>query len=172
MFFAIILYGTLTVAGLFPFYGIPVINVALGFPLGAVVAHYYRRRPPGSPAWVSAERQVLRGVLTWALATSGLTMVLCWFQLAAFLMTIHFIGPAPEILRWIPLVHPTQGVGLFPSQSFASVQLFAILLAPGIQVLTTVFGAVVGILLDRRPHQPPLEEPRTDPTPEWDRSNP
>lgn len=168
MFFAIILYGALTVAGLFPFYGIPILNVALGFPLGAWVAYHAQRSqrratgpratpgrgPSADPAQDAdagearaAERTVLRTVLTWSLTTSGLTMILCWFQLVLFLLTIRFIGPAPEILRWIPLVHPSQGFGLFPSQSFANVQLFAILLAPGIQVLTTVFGGVVGILL-------------------------
>ena len=149
MFFAIILYGVLTIAGLFPFYGIPILNIALGFPLGAAAAHFCRKRADrsmGSPL-PEGERELLSSVFTWALATSGLTMVICWFQLAAFLITIRILGPAPEILRWIPLVHPTQTFGLFPSHSFANIQLFAILLAPGIQVLTTVFGGVVGILL-------------------------
>ena len=174
MFFAIILYGALTVAGLFPFHGIPILNIALGFPLGAWAAYYaqraHRQTAGSGPEQAAnagdarlAERAVLRTVLAWSLATSGLTMILCWFQLAFFLLTIRFIGPAPEILRWIPLVHPSQGLGLFPSQSFANVQLFAILLAPGIQVLTTVFGGVVGLLLLGRTQTPPHTSPAAPP---------
>ncbi len=154
MFFVILIYVALTVAGLYPFYGIPVLNIALGFPLGAVIVYHARHtsRKPDGPAdpGRAADRSVLGSVMSWGLATSGMTMVICWLQLAVFLVVIRVIGPLPEILRWIPLVHPSDGHGLFPSNTLASLQLFAALLAPGIQVLTTVFGGVVAILISGR----------------------
>lgn len=154
MFFVILIYVALTIAGLYPFYGIPVLNIALGFPLGAVIVYHARHTSrkqagPDDPGG-TADRSVLGSVMSWALATSGMTMVICWLQLAVFLVAIRLIGPLPAILRWIPLVHPSEGHGLFPSNALASLQLFATLLAPGIQVLTTVFGGVVALLIAGR----------------------
>ena len=128
-----LLYLLITIAGLFPFRGIPILNVALGFPIGAAVAY----RSESQPA-------LLRTLVTWALVTAGITMLVCWVELVFSLLTIKFLGPFVASTRWTPLVPSTESPNLFRAQ------LFAVIISPGLQVLTTVFGGVITLLIAPR----------------------
>ncbi|MBM3318004.1 MAG: hypothetical protein FJY75_09150 [Candidatus Eisenbacteria bacterium] len=126
-------YPALTIAGLFAFRGIPVLNIALGFPLGAVVA--LRRaeagRNPGA----------LRDVLWWASFTAAITMLLCWLELAMALAVLKAAGGPAIGWRWIPLLPPPA------SSELVRLQFFAVVIAPLIQVLTTSFGGMLALVL-------------------------
>ncbi len=53
----LLLYVAITLVGLFPFHGIPVLNVALGFPIGAAIANrgMRRRARPASTATLTGD---------------------------------------------------------------------------------------------------------------------
>jgi hypothetical protein len=150
-----LLYVALTFVGLYPFRGIPILNVALGFPIGALVA-WRTVHPPGAadaagPGW----RGTLRRVLSWALATAGITMLVCWLELAGSLIALHlFGGDGPA--RWLPLGPGRSSPHLFRAQ------LFAVMISPGLQLLTTVFGGVITLVL-RGPEPAAPEGPPSSP---------
>lgn len=129
-------YLAVTVAGLFLFRGIPVLNVALGFPIGAAIA---RRRAGHDPAL----RETLRAVLAGAITTAALTMLVCWLEIAASLAVLRAAGPAAIDSRWVPLFPPPAGAEL------VRMQFFAVITAPSLQVLTTSFGGLIAILMRR-----------------------
>ncbi len=150
-----ILYLALTVAGLFIFKGIPILNVALGFPVGAIVAwHALHPRPvpcipgciaeaPHAPADPSAAPPFLRELLLWSLATSAATLVACGLEVGAALMVSAVYGGGGSLLHWLPILSPLEASGP------ARVLLLAALIAPALQVLTTVFGGVLVLALAR-----------------------
>jgi hypothetical protein len=127
-------YLAVTVAGLFLFRGIPVLNVGLGFPLGAAIALRLMARDTGV-------REALRAVLAWALATAAFTMLICWLEIATSLAVLRAAGPGAIAIRWVPLFPPPAGAEL------VRMQFFAVITAPSLQVLTTSFGGVIAILL-------------------------
>lgn len=155
MWFLAFFYVAITIAGLFPFRGIPVLNVALGFPLGAAVAYRAGSRvardrartvhnslpvAPGTCADAPGYT-ILRDVLFWALATAGITMFVCWVELVGSLMAIKIFGRGTPISAWLPLLPSS----ILPNQFRA--QLFAVIISPGLQILTTAFGGVLTLLL-------------------------
>lgn len=129
-------YLAVTVAGLYIFHGVPVLNVALGFPLGAVVA---RRRA----ARDADPRATLRAVLAGSITMAALTMLVCWLEILASLSVLRAAGPDAIALRWVPLFPPPAAVQLL------RLQFFAVITAPSLQVLTTCFGGVMAILMRR-----------------------
>jgi hypothetical protein len=155
-----LLYLLITVVGLFPFRGIPVLNVALGFPIGAAIAYRFETRSgdrpegaaPGRPAagnqvqppGDARRNALLRTLLTWALITAGLTMFVCWAELLYSLLTIKFFGPFVASSRWTPLLPTSESPNLYRAQ------LFAVIISPGLQILTTVFGGVLAALIGPR----------------------
>jgi hypothetical protein len=155
-----LLYLLITIVGLFPFRGIPILNVALGFPIGAAVAYRFERRlarAPGEPKPTAASPghhaggppdapryALLRTLLTWALITAGMTMFVCWAELLYSLLTIKFFGPFVASSRWTPLLPTAESPNLYRAQ------LFAVIISPGLQILTTVFGGVVAVLIGPR----------------------
>ena len=151
MLFFVIFYLAITVVGVVLFRGIPILNVALGFIVGAFVAHrqltHRADRVPDShngPAAAAPAHSPLRTVFAWALGTAGLTMVVCWFELGASLLTIKVFGTESPLAYRLPLL-PSDGLpNLFRAQ------LFAVIISPGLQILTTVFGGVLTVLLTPR----------------------
>jgi hypothetical protein len=127
-------YLAVTVAGLFLFRGIPVLNVALGFPLGAAVAQ--RRVARDADASMT-----LRAVLAGSITMAALTMLVCWLEIVASLSVLRAAGPDAMALRWVPLFPPPAAAQL------VRLQFFAVITAPSLQVLTTCFGGVVAILM-------------------------
>lgn len=138
MFLALV-YLAATVIGLYPFRGIPVVNIALGFPIGAALA---QRALQGNPV-LRTEREILRDVLSWGMVTAGLTLFVCWIDLVGALLLAHKFGPGLGLERIFPLLPTPADVGLFRAQ------LFAVIVAPALQVLTTVFGGVLVIVFRR-----------------------
>jgi len=144
----LLLYAAITIIGLFPFHGIPVLNVALGFPVGAAVADRRFKRAPstaGTLPDVSA-RSVMRSVLYWAFATAGVTLLVCWTQLVLTIVLLRAIGLGSPLSDWLPLLPSPFHPNLFRAQ------LFAVILSPALLVLTTVFGGVLAVLM-----RPPAE---------------
>ncbi|MCK4303126.1 MAG: hypothetical protein KAY24_02710 [Candidatus Eisenbacteria sp.] len=173
MVFLAALYLVVTAVGFFLFRGIPILNVALGFPIGAVVAYRYSSHqvdlqstgemgspgacdPPGSQA--DRDRisrgppncASLRRVVFWGLVTAGVTMLACWAELAGSLLVLKVFGLGIAPARWFPLLSPPGPSSLFRAH------LFAIMISPGLQILTTVFGGVVVLLLRPRELPGPL----------------
>ena len=136
-------YLAVTIAGLFLFRGIPVLNVGLGFPLGAMVA--LRRMTRDAPL-----RETLRAVLASAITTAALTMLICWLEIAASLAILRTVGPDALAARWVPLFPPPAGA------EGIRMQFFAVITAPSLQVLTTCFGGVIAVLMrhDASGHTP------------------
>ncbi len=163
----LLLYVAITLIGLFPFQGIPILNVALGFPIGAAIAHRElgRRMPPAPPSGNSAvdprgvlaggaplvsepgacPRPVMRSVLYWSFATAGITLFVCWVQLLMTILLLRVAGLASPMVAWLPLLPSPIHPNLFRAQ------LFAVILSPALMVLTTVFGGVVTLLLRPAP---------------------
>lgn len=162
----LLLYVAITLIGLFPFHGIPVLNVALGFPLGAAIANRELRRrvrstPPGTladdpqtapaPGPAAAgdpdanPRRVMRSVLHWSFATAGITLLVCWIQLVVTILLLRVVGLGSPLVDWLPLLPSPLNPNLFRAQ------LFAVILSPGLLVLTTVFGGVLTLLLRPAP---------------------
>jgi len=126
----ILTYIALTLAGLFLFHGIPLVNVAMGFPLGAAAA----RRSTGTlPA--------LQAAFAWAMTSAAITMAACWLEFAGLLVVTHYFGPHGHAALWLPLRPPTD------SPSVARIILFSAIIAPALQVLTTSFGGLMAVLL-------------------------
>lgn len=121
-------YLLLTVAGLYLFRGVPVLNVALGFPLGAAVALHAGERP-------------LRALLWWAVTTSAVVMLFCWLELAVSMVAMRTGGPLAIAWRWVPLFPPPS------SAELVRTQFFAVVTAPLLQVLTTSFGGLMALVL-------------------------
>ncbi len=139
----LLLYAAVTIVGLFPFQGIPILNVALGFPVGAAIAERRLRRatsPSTTPPDVSA-RSVMRAVLYWSFATAGITLLVCWTQLALAIVFLRAVGLGSPLTDWLPLLPSPIHPNLFRAQ------LFAVILAPALLVLTTVFGGVLALLI-------------------------
>jgi hypothetical protein len=129
----IVAYIVLTVAGLFVFRGIPILNVALGFPLGAAAA----RRAGGTlPA--------LQATLAWAMTGAAITMAACWLELAGLLFVAQHWGPFSAAALWVPLQPPPDAT------SISRVVLYAVIIAPALQVLTTAFGGLITVLLTQQ----------------------
>lgn len=141
----LLLYVAVTLIGLFPFHGIPILNVALGFPVGAAIASRGLKRldapVPGSEGLDPRSRRVMRGVLYWSFATAGVTLLVCWTQLVITILVLRLGGLASPVAGWLPLLPSPLHPNLFRAQ------LFAVILAPGLLVLTTVFGGVIVLLL-------------------------
>jgi hypothetical protein len=170
-------YLVLTLIGLFIFRGIPLLNVALGFPIGAAVALRRFKQPPQPDATppaapapsnaVSATgatdmlapapfpdgdeaaarrsplRIALREATAWAILSAAFSMSLCWVELAASVIVTRYGGPYAVHTWWIPLFPPPA------SAELVRAQLFAVVTAPLLQVMTTTFGGVIAVL-DRR----------------------
>ena len=127
----ILAYLALTLAGLFLFRGIPILNVSLGFLIGAAAA---RRAAGALPA--------LQATLAWALTGAAITMAACWLELLGLLVVTHYWGPYSGAARWVPLLPPPD------SASTSRIILFSVITAPALQVLTTGFGGLVAVILD------------------------
>ncbi|MCK4414166.1 MAG: hypothetical protein KAY32_11525 [Candidatus Eisenbacteria sp.] len=123
-------YAVLTLAGLFLFRGIPVLNVALGFLVGAAVA---RRAGAALPA--------LHAALWWAFTTAAITMAASWIELAGLLLVTHYWGPYSTAAGWVPLLPPPD------SPNVSRIILFSVIVAPALQVLTTGFGGLVAVVI-------------------------
>jgi hypothetical protein len=173
-------YLVLTLIGLFVFRGIPLLNVALGFPIGAAVALRRLKQPqrpddmpqapPATPAPPDAAlstaaaagstpapsplgdeaaaprsplRIALREAMAWAILTAAFSMTLCWTELAASVIVTRYGGPYAVHTWWVPLFPPPA------SAELVRAQLFAVVTAPLLQVMTTAFGGVLAVL-DRR----------------------
>jgi len=137
-------YLGLTVAGLYLFRGIPVLNVALGFPIGAWIAARLEERP----ADVSASTQgsippgTLRALLGWAVGITAVTVAAGWVEILLAVSAQNYPGSLGSIVRWLPIrVHE-------PPTSLRAI-LFAIAAAPALQVLTTVFGGFLALVVSR-----------------------
>ncbi len=137
--FLAILYVVVSIIGLFLFRGIPVLNVALGFPVGAVVAYRAARADErvGQELWGPS----MRTVIAWALGTAGITVLICWFELVGSLLLAKIFGPGLPLVQLLPFTHHP-GVPYF-----FRAQLFAVIVSPGLQILTTVFGGVMTLIL-------------------------
>lgn len=131
-----ILYILLSLGGLYLFRGIPLLNVALGFPLGAAIAHRLLGRATASDGRLVV---VLQSVIWWALASAGITLLLCWLELAASLLALHLWRTGVTAVRWVPLLPPPG------DPIIARVQYLAVVTAPALQVLTTAFGGLIVI---------------------------
>jgi hypothetical protein len=129
----VVVYLLLTLAGLYLFRGVPLLNVALGFPLGAWIA--WRREP--SPA-------ALRALLAWGLALAAGTVAIGWLEVALAYASLRVPELFGGLVPWLPLSPHASA-----AESRAIV--FALAAAPALQVLTTVFGGVV--VLVSRPNQ-------------------
>ncbi len=138
MFYLVLLYIAATIAGIFFFHGIPILNVALGFLIGALVAY---RLGDETPPIAS-----LRKVMTWGLVSAGITILVCWLELLGALVVIRLLGPGVALVDWFPLLPEpaSENPDLFRAQ------LFATIVSPALQILTTVFGGVVFLLFTRR----------------------
>jgi len=158
----IIFYCALTIAGLFLFRGVPVLNVAFGFPFGAWIAMRSIGRPERetNPAVAggSPSLNALRAALWWALVTAAMTVIFCWIELGAMLLSVHFRGAAGLESHLIPLLPPPDGGPL------SRTLFFAIVTSPAVQVLTTAFGGLIAVLLRQNdaPGPTPKEEPQVD----------
>lgn len=139
MIFLALFYLLVTILGLYPFRGIPIVNIALGFPIGAIIA---QRTFTGNPVALS-DREILRAVFSWAMITAGITLLVCWIDLIGALILVRQLGPGLGIERWFPLLPSPASVGLFRAQ------LFAVIVSPALQVLTTVFGGALAIMFRR-----------------------
>jgi len=152
-----ILYVGITVVGLYVFHGIPVLNVALGFPLGALLAWQVESRhppsderdgpspadgaaPPGHSILVRAG--TLRALLWWALGFAAVTVTAAWVELAASLLALRYPFSLGIAAPWLPL-------SLHGSAGATKATVFAVAIAPALQVLTTVFGGVVALVVRR-----------------------
>ena len=142
-----LLYLFFTVVCLFPFHGIPIANIAFGFPLGALIVWRFERlhyhtlfsdstAPGGYHLW-------LRDLVSWSLISSGITMLICWAQLVGALMVVRYADPGAAAIDLIPLISADT------LHSFRS-RLFVMLISPGLQILTTAFGGVITMLLRRK----------------------
>lgn len=132
-----ILYAGVTIAGLYLFRGIPVVNIALGFPIGAFIAwrgETRRLRLTCSPSTIGTAS--LRSVLGWGLGLAAVTVAACWIEVAAALLSTRLPGMLGAIASHLPF--PAYGS---PTSSRATI--FAIAAAPALQVMTTVFGGVL-----------------------------
>jgi len=141
--FLVIAYLVLTIVGLFVFQGIPVFNVAAGFPVGAAIAWRALKREraveqDGGP-WAA-----LQTAFWWALTSSAATVLLCWIQLGAMMLVIRWTGPYSSAAGWIPLLPMPQ------SGPVARMVFFTVVTAPALQMLSTSFGAVIAVLLFHR----------------------
>ena len=141
----LLLYVAVTLIGLFPFNGIPVFNIALGFPVGAAIASRGLKRPAEADNAADGPdplaRPVMRGVLYWSFATAGITLLICWVQLVITILVLRIVGLGSPLTDWLPLLPSPLNPNLFRAQ------LFAVILSPGLLVLTTVFGGVLVLLL-------------------------
>lgn len=146
--FLCILYLAVTLVGLFLFRGIPVLNVALGFPIGAAIG---ARSSPRSPAGTDRLSHSLQAILWWALGTAAITMILCWLELGASMFILRWGGLNSAVTDWIPLLPPP------PTSGLVRAQFFAVVVAPLIQVLTTAFGGMIVLLLMRNPRPDPTD---------------
>jgi hypothetical protein len=137
-----LLYFCFTVACLFLFRGIPVANIAFGFPLGALIVRRYEKRV--YPVVFSDDPfPWLRDLLSMALLSSGFTMLICWLQLVGAMVIVHFGHQGSAAIDWIPLIAPENLPSFRP-------RLFVMLISPGLQILTTVFGGVFSLLLKHK----------------------
>jgi hypothetical protein len=138
-----ILYAALTIVGLYLFRGIPVVNIALGFPIGAWIAwraDARRLRLVDQPGTIGAE--TLRTLLGWGLGLAAVTVAACWIEVAAALFAARLPGILGAIASNLPF--PVYG-----SQTSSRATVFAIAAAPAVQVLTTVFGGVLVLAVHR-----------------------
>ncbi|MFH1145323.1 MAG: hypothetical protein V1774_12375 [Candidatus Eisenbacteria bacterium] len=139
---SLIIYLGLTLVGLFAFRGVPILNIALGFPIGAAAAwHAARSAASACPTLGTAYVGALRSSMTLALTTAAVTVIACWAELGGMLLVLHLWGPYSAAAAWIPLLPPP------PDASASRILLFAVLTAPALQVLTTAFGALIAVIL-------------------------
>lgn len=139
----LLLYVAITILGLFPFHGIPILNIALGFPVGAVIAERRIKSPVSAATSLpdTSFRTVMRAVLYWSLATAGVTLLVCWSQLVLTILLLRVVGLGSPLTDWLPLLPSPLQPNLFRAQ------LFAVILSPALLVLTTVFGGVLTLLI-------------------------
>ncbi len=140
----LLLYVAVTILGLFPFHGIPILNIALGFPIGAAIAHRGLGDEGGGghkDAGADRGRAVMRRVFYGSLATAGVTLLICWIQLVVSILVLRVLGLGSPLASLLPLLPSPIHPNLFRAQ------LFAVILAPALLVLTTVFGGVLTLIV-------------------------
>jgi hypothetical protein len=139
-----IAYVGLTIAGLYLFRGVPILNIALGFPIGAWIAAHHE-------SWAGAETaapagsirpRVLRILLSWSVSLAAVTIAASWIELLVSVVSVRFPGYLGTISRWLPL-------STYESPNVFRALIFAIAAAPALQVLTTVFGGILVLALAR-----------------------
>lgn len=139
-----IAYVGLTVAGLYLFRGVPILNVALGFPIGAWIAAHHRAHP-GVKATAPAglvHPSVLRALLGWSVTLAAVTIAASWIELLVSVATVRFPGYLAAASRWLPL-------SSYESPNAFRALIFAIAAAPALQILTTIFGGILVLALIR-----------------------
>jgi len=150
-------YIAFTVIGLRPFKGIPIANIALGFLLGALIIRRFEAKnrllisqAGEAPNHQAADlvrlyyQNLLRDLVSWAIMAAGVTMVICWTQLIGAILIPRSLQLGPVVADWIFLISPSDSLLEFRTR------LFAMLISPGLQILTTVFGGVVAVLFTHK----------------------
>jgi hypothetical protein len=139
-----IAYVGLTIAGLYLFRGVPILNIALGFPIGAWIASRYPMRPETESPTVSGSirPRALRELLGWSVSLAAVTIAASWIELLVSVVSVRSPGYLGAISRWLPL-------SSYESPNALRALIFAIAAAPALQVLTTVFGGILVLALSR-----------------------
>ena len=139
-----IAYVGLTIAGLYLFRGVPILNIALGFPIGAwIAAHHEAHSEAETTAAAGSIRpKALRVLLGWAVSLAAVTIAASWIELLVSVVSVRFSGYLGMISRWLPL-------STYESPKAFRALIFAIAAAPALQVLTTVFGGFLVLALSR-----------------------
>jgi len=139
-----IAYVGLTIAGLYLFRGVPILNVALGFPIGAWIAAHRpaHSETDGTAPAGSIRPSALRALLGWAVSLAAVTIAASWIELLVSVISVRFPGYLGLISRWLPL-------STYDSPNVFRALIFAIAAAPALQVLTTAFGGILVLALSR-----------------------
>jgi hypothetical protein len=141
-----IAYVGLTIAGLYLFRGVPILNVALGFPIGAWIAAHHQSHPEAETTAPtgSIRPRALRVLLGWSVSLAAVTIAASWIELLVSVISVRFPVYLGTISRWLPL-------STYEAPNAFRALIFAIAAAPALQVLTTVFGGI--LLLALTPEQ-------------------
>lgn len=139
-----IAYVGLTLAGLYLFRGVPILNVALGFPIGAWIAARHQARGGAEAILPTAAIRpgALRALLGWSVSLAAVTIAASWIELLLSVASVRYAGYLDGVSQWLPL-------NAYESPNAFRALIFAIAAAPALQVLTTVFGGIVVLALTR-----------------------
>lgn len=139
-----IAYVGLTIAGLYLFRGVPILNIALGFPIGAWITARHQMYPGTESATLpgSIRPRALRELLGWSVSLAAVTIAASWVELLVSVAAVRSPDSLGTISRWLPL-------SSYESPNALRALIFAIAAAPALQVLTTVFGGILVLALSR-----------------------